>query len=78
MDTIVFDKTGTITEGKPQVTDITALNEYDEDTILQIAVALEIKSEHPLAEAIVNYGKEKKIVISKLTDFEAIPGKGVK
>jgi len=78
IDTIVFDKTGTITEGKPQVTDITALNTYDEDTILQIAVALEIKSEHPLAEAIVNYGKEKKITTSKLTDFEAIPGKGVK
>jgi len=78
VDTIVFDKTGTITEGKPQVTDITALNTYDEDTILQIAVALEIKSEHPLAEAIVNYWKEKKIDISKLTDFEAIPGKGVK
>lgn len=78
VDTIVFDKTGTITEGKPQVTDITAFHDYDEETVLQIAVALEIKSEHPLAEAIVNYGKEKKIIPSKLVDFQAIPGKGVK
>jgi Cu+-exporting ATPase len=65
IDTIVFDKTGTITEGKPQVTDIVIANEtkqsIDETTFLQIATALEAKSEHPLAEAIVTYGKEQKV-----------------
>ncbi|AKH32961.1 putative copper-transporting ATPase PacS [candidate division SR1 bacterium Aalborg_AAW-1] len=77
VDMIVFDKTGTITEGKPEVTDITSVDGYDQDLILQIAVGLESKSEHPLAEAIVRYGKEKRIGFSTVSNFQAIPGKGV-
>ncbi len=52
---IIFDKTGTITEGKPKVTNIVAMNTYNEKQIIEIAIALEERSEHPLAEAIVNY-----------------------
>lgn len=78
VDTIVFDKTGTITEWKPVVTDITTANGYDEDNILLIAVNLEAKSEHPLAEAIVRYGKEKKVGTNIVNNFQAIPGKWVK
>ena len=78
VNTIIFDKTGTITEGKPQVTDIVAVNSYDENQLIQIAIALEAKSEHPLAEAIVNYGKANMLpMIGNVEKFEAIPWKGV-
>ena len=77
VDTIIFDKTGTITEGKPEVTDITALHDFDEEGILWVAVSLEAKSEHPLAEAIVKYGKEKNVRTQAIMNFQAIPGKGV-
>ncbi len=78
VDTIIFDKTGTITEGKPQVTNIVGVNGYTEQQIIQIAIALEAKSEHPLAEAIVNYGKIHILpMIGNVDKFEAIPGKGV-
>ena len=76
VDTIIFDKTGTITEGKPQVTDIVGMNGHDEQQIIQIAIALEAKSEHPLAEAIVNHGKANMLpMIGNVDKFEAIPGK---
>jgi Cu+-exporting ATPase len=78
VDTIVFDKTWTITEWKPEVTDITSLGGYDRDFILKIAVWLEAKSEHPLAEAIVRYWKEKNIWLSNVSDFQAVPGKWVR
>jgi len=74
VDTIIFDKTGTITEGKPQVTDILGVNSYDEHHLIQIAIALEAKSEHPLAEAIVNHGKVNMIpMIGNVEKFQAIP-----
>jgi Cu+-exporting ATPase len=66
IDTIVFDKTGTITQGLPTVTDVilsspTSKEGLDESQFVALCTALETKSEHPLATAIVNYGKEKKI-----------------
>jgi Cu+-exporting ATPase len=78
VDTVVFDKTWTITEWKPEVTDITSVDWYDEDFVLQIAAWLESKSEHPLAEAIVKYWKEKKVLFNNVLNFEAIPWKWVK
>ncbi|MFZ3301965.1 MAG: heavy metal translocating P-type ATPase [Microgenomates group bacterium] len=78
INTIVFDKTGTITKGKPEVTDIEELGDLDEDEILTIAASLEKQSEHPLAEAIVNYAEKEKVRLSEVTNFEAIVGYGVK
>ncbi|MDD3263188.1 MAG: heavy metal translocating P-type ATPase [Candidatus Absconditabacteria bacterium] len=78
IDTIIFDKTGTITEGKPTVTNITTSNNYTKEQIISITTSLEIKSEHPLAEAIVNYGQSQNTEIQTIHDFQAIPGKGVK
>ncbi|MBI5393343.1 copper-translocating P-type ATPase [Candidatus Woesearchaeota archaeon] len=74
---IIFDKTGTITEGKPIVTEIIPLNKSSENEILKYAAAVEKSSEHPLAEAIVNKAKEEKIAIQAVKQFHAIPGKGV-
>ncbi len=71
---VALDKTGTITKGEPQVTDIKG----DEDKILKIAGALESKSEHPIAKAIMRYIEEKGISFPELTDFENIVGEGVK
>lgn len=78
INTIVFDKTGTITKGKPEVTDIEDLSDLDEEEVLTIAASLEKQSEHPLAEAIVNYAEEEKFKLSEVAHFEAIPGHGVK
>lgn len=75
VDTVVLDKTGTITEGKPRVTDI--LTEESEEKLLELAVALEKPSEHPLAEAIVEEGARRGIPARPVTDFEAIPGRGL-
>lgn len=77
IDTIVFDKTGTLTIGKPKVTDIMSFNNIDEDEILRVAGALEEYSEHPLGEAIVEAGKERKLQFPKVEKFESITGKGV-
>ena len=77
VNTIVFDKTGTITEGKPKVTDIIIFNDMKEDEILAIAGALEEHSEHPLGQAIVEAGKEKQLNFPVIKDFKAIVGKGV-
>ncbi|MBU1203869.1 MAG: heavy metal translocating P-type ATPase [Nanoarchaeota archaeon] len=71
---IVFDKTGTITKGKPEVTDIIG---DDKKKILEIAASIEKNSEHPLAEAIVEKAKQNKINWRKVSDFNAIAGKGV-
>lgn len=73
---IVFDKTGTITKGKPEVTDIVSVN-LSEDEVLDIAASIESRSEHPLAEAIVNKAKERKIKLHKVTDFKSITGHGI-
>ncbi|MFH0969185.1 MAG: heavy metal translocating P-type ATPase [Patescibacteria group bacterium] len=77
INAIVFDKTGTITKGKPEVTDIVSLSGSDEDDILALSAGLEKQSEHPLAEAIYNYATEEDISFSEATDFKAILGHGV-
>lgn len=79
IDTVVLDKTGTITQGKPVVTDIicAAGKNADKTQLLQIAGSLEKGSEHPLAEAIVNYCVTNNIFLEKVTDFNALFGKGI-
>jgi len=74
---IVFDKTGTLTKGKPEVTDIVGAELSDENKIISITASLEKLSEHPLAEAIVKYAEEEKIVLPEASNFKAIPGHGV-
>jgi Cu+-exporting ATPase len=77
IDTVVFDKTGTLTKGKPEVTDIIANDNHDESTVLQIAYSVEIKSGHPIAEAIVAKAKELNIQTLEVSQFNAISGHGV-
>jgi Cu+-exporting ATPase len=77
IDTIVFDKTGTITEGKPKVTDIVASEIITENELLRLAASAEKGSEHPLGEAIVKEAEEKGVDFIKLADFKAIPGHGI-
>lgn len=77
VDTLIVDKTGTITEGKPSVEKVISIHEIDKKVLLKYIASLNQYSEHPLAEAIVNYGKSKAISITKVNDFEAIAGKGV-
>lgn len=75
-DTILLDKTGTITEGNPVVTDV--YTKMDEDKFMTIASSLEQASEHPLSSAIINYAKDKNIPIKEISDFESITGMGLK
>ena len=77
VDTIVFDKTGTITEGKPIVTDIITRN-FSKDEILAIAASCEKGSEHPLGDAIVREAENRKISLKEILDFKAVPGYGIK
>jgi Cu+-exporting ATPase len=77
LTTIVFDKTGTLTKGKPEVTDILPLNKLDKKEILKYAAISEKGSEHPLAEAIINEAKEKKMKIPDASFFKAILGYGI-
>ena len=78
INTIVFDKTGTITEGRPVVTDIvTAGTEVSEEELLAIAASAEKGSEHPLGEAIVKYAEGKNIELIQIEEFKAIPGHGI-
>ena len=77
VDTIVFDKTGTITEGKPKVTDIIT-TDYSKDEILIIAASAEKGSEHPLGEAIVREAEERGLEFKGIENFDAIPGHGIK
>lgn len=77
IQTIVFDKTGTITEGKPKVTDIINSNGFSSDRLLQIAASAEKGSEHPLGEAIVKGAEEKELEFKKVDNFKAIPGYGI-
>ncbi len=78
VQTIVFDKTGTITKGHPEVTDIVTADGIKEDRLLQIAASIEMGSEHPLAEAIIKAAEAKNIELLKTDSFEAIVGHGVK
>jgi len=77
IQTIVFDKTGTITEGKPKVTDIIPAEGIDKEYLLQLAASAEKGSEHPLGEAIVRAAEEKALNILKGEGFKAIPGQGI-
>ena len=74
---IVFDKTGTVTRGEMSVTDVLAADGADESSLVSMAAAIERQSEHPLGEAIVRYAEEKGASLGEVTDFKAIPGKGV-
>ncbi|SLM13388.1 copper transporter [uncultured spirochete] len=77
IDTIIFDKTGTITKGKPEVTDILPVKGFSEDEILGFAASAEKGSEHPLGEAIVHAAEEKGIALYEASDFNAVPGQGI-
>ncbi|MDD4969541.1 MAG: heavy metal translocating P-type ATPase [Paludibacter sp.] len=77
IDTVVLDKTGTITEGKPRVTDIFTLKTLSQTELLEIAVALEKPSEHPLSEAIMQAALSRKLTIREVENFQAIPGQGI-
>ncbi|HBC44853.1 TPA: heavy metal translocating P-type ATPase [Candidatus Collierbacteria bacterium] len=77
IDTVVFDKTGTITLGKPQVTDIITKSDMNKQKLLSILYSLEKKSGHPLASAIVDYAKKQNVSPHTIQHFKEIPGKGV-
>lgn len=78
ISTVAFDKTGTITEGRPRVTGVKNLSKsLDEDQLMSFAASIESNSEHPLADAIVDYSKEKGVEIYPVEDFVSITGKGV-
>ena len=76
--TVVLDKTGTITKGKPVLTDLKVYNSFNENEILQLAASAENNSEHPLAEAIVNGAKERNIEFKQYDKFRAMPGYGIR
>ncbi len=75
--TVVLDKTGTITKGKPELTDVVVVGEWKENDLLRLAASVERSSEHPLAEAIVEGAKNRQINLVEPTAFEAVPGHGV-
>lgn len=77
LQTIIFDKTGTITEGKPKVTDVVTANGMEQDELLRLAASAEKGSEHPLGEAIVNGAEEKNFTLAATEGFIAIPGYGI-
>ena len=77
VDTLIVDKTGTLTEGKPRLNSIVALSPTSESELLRLAASIERGSEHPLAGAIVTAAQEKKLQLSEAQDFESITGKGV-
>lgn len=78
VNTVVVDKTGTITKGKPTLVDIQNLSELKDDELVSILASLEKKSEHPIAHAIVNYVQERNISVFDVSSFEGIQGKGLK
>ena len=77
VDTLVVDKTGTLTEGKPSLTDVVPANGFDADEVLALAASIERGSEHPLAEAIVAGAEERGLAIERSTDFASTTGQGV-
>jgi len=77
VNTVVLDKTGTITKGKPEVTDVISLTELNENEILKIIASLEEHSEHPLAHAVVEKAKNEKMSLEKVQEFKIIEGKGL-
>jgi len=77
IEIIALDKTGTITEGEPKVTDVIPAGNITEDELLSLAVSLEAKSEHPLAKAIIRRGEELSVKPEEVMEFEALPGNGL-
>ncbi|MGH9634991.1 MAG: heavy metal translocating P-type ATPase, partial [Candidatus Angelobacter sp.] len=77
VDTLVLDKTGTLTEGKPRLTQVIAMDSVPENDLLLLVASLERSSEHPLAAAIVKTAEERGLILSAASDFESITGKGV-
>ncbi|WZF90631.1 copper-translocating P-type ATPase [Marinobacter metalliresistant] len=78
VDTLIVDKTGTLTEGKPKLVAVLPESDHDETEVLRLAATLEKGSEHPLAEAIVSGAEARNVTLGKADDFEAVTGKGVK
>jgi Cu+-exporting ATPase len=78
VDTLVVDKTGTLTEGRPELTDVVAADGWSEADVLGLAAALEKGSEHPLAEAVLKGAEARGVAAGATSDFEAVTGKGVK
>ncbi len=78
VDTLVVDKTGTLTEGKPRVQSVVAVAGTDENDVLKFAASLDALSEHPLAVAIVNHAKEQNLSLESIEQFESVTGKGVR
>lgn len=77
VDTVVLDKTGTVTEGKPQIVDVKPLTDLSADEFLSLAASLEKLSEHPLARSIVAYAADRQLELKTVYDFKAVPGRGV-
>jgi Cu+-exporting ATPase len=77
VDTLVVDKTGTLTEGKPRVSRVIAVNPFSEHEVLRVAAGVERGSEHPLAEAIVRAAEERRLAVPQVDDFASTPGKGI-
>jgi len=77
LQTMVFDKTGTVTEGKPEVTDVITGSGEETDLLLQLVAAAEKGSEHPLGQAIVHEAEKRGLALPAVTDFQAIPGRGI-
>ena len=77
VDTVVLDKTGTVTEGRPRLTDLLCLGDITEEELLCIAASVELRSEHPLGRAIVEAAAQRNIPLCPVSDFTAIPGGGV-
>ncbi len=78
VNTVVVDKTGTITKGKPTLVDIQNLSDLKNEDLISILASLEKKSEHPIAHAVVGYAQEKNISLGEVSNFESIQGKGLK
>ena len=78
VDTLVIDKTGTLTEGKPKLVTVDPAEGFDADTLLRLAATLERGSEHPLAGAIVKGAEGRGIVTGATTEFESLTGRGVR
>ncbi len=77
VDTLVVDKTGTLTYGKPKVTDFIITQNFNKEELIQFAASIERASEHPLAQSVIEYANESQIPLIEIENFEAIPGKGV-
>jgi len=77
INAIIFDKTGTITEGRPEVTDVVVSKDNKENEVLMIAASAELKSEHPLGEAIVRGAQSKELELKELESFNSLPGRGI-